>query len=177
MNAVKKITGVFCFVLMTTVTVAQKTVKKYIKKYEGLAIEKAERYRIPASIILGVSLVESDAGRSPIAKSLNNFFGIKGANWSSTKKMGYKSAYKEYKTDDESFEHFCQVVKKKKFYDKLKGTVDFKEWLDQMNHAEYATAKGKWVRKINATISQFKLYELDKAALLSSDVVMAGAGK
>ena len=173
MNAVKKITGVACFVLMTTIAVAQKTVKKYIKKYECLAIEKAERYHIPPSIILGVSLVESDAGRSPIARSLNNFFGIKGANWSSLKKMGYKSAYKEYQTDDESFEHFCQVVKKKRFYQKLQGSVDFKQWLDQMNHAEYATAKGKWVNKINATISKFKLYELDRAVLLSTEVAVA----
>jgi Bax protein len=175
MNAVKKFTGVFCFVLMTTITVAQKTVKKYIKKYEGLAVEKAERYHIPASIILGVSLVESDAGRSPIAKSLNNFFGIKGTNWSSAKKMGYKSAYKEYQTEEESFEHFCQVVKKKRFYQKLQGSADFKQWLDQMNRAEYATAKGKWVKKINATISKFKLYELDKTAVFSSDMVMANA--
>lgn len=164
MNRLKKIAGILCFVLMTTAATAQKAVKKYIKKYEDLAVEKAEKHRIPVSIILGVSMVESDAGRSAIAKSLNNFFGIKGANWSSQQKMGYKSAYKEYKTDDESFEHFCQVVKKKKFYQKLKGTVDFKEWLNQMNKSEYATAKDKWVKRINLTISQFKLYELDKLA-------------
>lgn len=173
MNRLKKLSGVFCFVLMTTVATAQKAVKKYIKKYEGLAIEKAERHHIPASIILGVSMVESDAGRSAVAKSLNNFFGIKGANWSSTKKMGFKSAYKEYKTDGESFEHFCQVLKKKKFYGKLKGTVDFKEWLNQMNRAEYATAKGTWVKKINTAISQFKLYELDRMAVPPKDAVAA----
>jgi Bax protein len=175
MNEVKKLAGVLCFVLMTTIAVAQKTVKKYIKKYECLATEKSERYHIPVSIILGVSLVESDAGRSPIAKSLNNFFGIKGVNWSSAKKMGYKSAYKEYNTDAESFEHFCQVVRKKRFYQKLQGSNDFREWLDQMNRAEYATAKDKWVKKINATISKFKLYELDKTVLLSKDVAMAAA--
>ncbi len=173
MNRLKKVAGVFCFVLMTTVATAQKAVKKYIKKYEGLAIEKAEKHQIPASIILGVSMVESDAGRSAIAKSLNNFFGIKGANWSSQKKMGYKSAYKEYSTDGESFEHFCQVVKKKKFYGKLKGTVDYKQWLAQMNKAEYATAKGKWVSKINATISQFKLYEFDNISAQPKNAVVA----
>lgn len=165
MNRLKKLAGVCCFVLMTTIATAQKAVKKYIKKYESLAIEKAEAHRIPASIIMGVSMVESDAGRSLIAKSLNNFFGVKGINRTSLKKMGYKSAYKEYGTDAESFEHFCQIVKKKKFYQKLKGTVDFKEWLNQMNHAEYATAKGEWVKKINRTITQFKLYELDAMPL------------
>lgn len=172
MNQLKKIAGIFCFVLMTSVAAAQKSVKKFLKKYEALAIEKAELHRIPASIILGVSMVESDAGRSLIAKSLNNFFGIKGNNWSSEKKMGYKSAYKEYKTDGESFEHFCQVLKKKKFYQALKGTVDFKEWLEQMNKAQYATAKGEWVKKINLTIAQFKLYELDKPKPSLKDLVV-----
>lgn len=156
---------------MTTMATAQKAVKKYIKKYEGLAIEKAEKHHIPASIILGVSMVESDAGRSAIAKSLNNFFGIKGVNRNSLKKMGYKSAYKEYQNDGESFEHFCQVVKKKRFYEKLKGSVDFKEWLDQMNRADYATAKGKWVKKINTAIDQFKLYELDQQPARPKDAV------
>lgn len=171
MNRLKKIAGVFCFVLMTSIATAQKAVKKYIKKYEGLAIEKAERYQIPVSIILGVSMVESSAGRSIIARSLNNFFGIKGANWNSVKKMGYQSAYKEYKNDDESFEHFCQVIKKKKFYQTLKGTVDFKEWLNHMNRAEYATAKGEWVKRINRAIHQFKLYELDQLAAQSKDAI------
>src|SRR6478672_393078 len=102
MNKLKKIVAVLSLVALTTVATAQKAVKSYIKKYDDLAIEKAQLYDIPPSIILGVSIVESAAGQSLICKSLNNFFGIKGKNWSSEKKMGYKSAYKEYKNDGES---------------------------------------------------------------------------
>lgn len=163
MNLLKKITAVVCFVLIATTATAQKSVKKYLKKYEELAIEKAEEHQIPASIILGVSMVESDAGRSPVCKSLNNFFGIKGTNRSSEKKMGYKSAYKEYKSAKESFEHFCQVLKRKKFYQKLKGNLDYKEWLVQMNRAAYASAKQKWIAHITRTIETFGLTKLDKA--------------
>ncbi len=107
---------------------AQKSIKSYIKKYDSLAVAKAREHGIPASIILGVSIVESAAGQSAICKALKNFFGIKGKNWSSEKRMGYKSAYKEYKTDAESFEHFCQVMVKKKFYKSLKGTTNYKKW-------------------------------------------------
>jgi flagellum-specific peptidoglycan hydrolase FlgJ len=164
MNQLKKTVAMVSMVVLTTVAAAQKSIKSYIKKYDDLAMEKAEEHQIPASIILGVSIVESAAGKSIICKFLNNFFGIKGKNWSSEKKMGYKSAYKEYKTDDESFEHFCQVLRKKKFYQTLKGTTDYKEWLKQMNKAEYASAKQKWIDDITKTIKKSELDKLDKRA-------------
>lgn len=159
---VKKLITLLCFVLIAAGVTAQKAVKKYIKKYEALALEKAEEHRIPASIILGVSIVESAAGKSLICKALKNFFGIKGKNWTSEKAMGYKSAYKEYKSDKESFEHFCQVLAKKKFYRQLKGSDDYKQWLAQMNKAEYASAKQKWINDITKTIEKYQLYKLDK---------------
>lgn len=158
---VKKLITLLCFALLTAGVTAQKAVKKYIKKYEALAIEKAEEHKIPVSIILGVSIVESAAGQSQICKVLKNFFGIKGKNWSSREKMGYKSAYKEYKTEEESFEHFCQVLTRKKFYKSLKGNDDYKEWLNQMNKASYASAKQKWIDDITKTIRKYELYKLD----------------
>lgn len=158
---VKKLITLLCLVFLTVGAAAQKAVKKYIKKYEALAVEKAEEYQIPASIILGVSIVESAAGRSQICKALKNFFGIKGKNWSSEKKMGYKSAYREYKNDEESFEHFCQVLIRKNFYKKLKGSDNYKEWLKQMNKASYASAKQKWIDDVTATIQKYELHKLD----------------
>ena len=169
MNQLSKFLLITLFTLATTAVTAQKAVKKYISKYDDLAIEMADEHEIPASIILGVSIVESAAGQSLICKSLNNFFGIKGKNWSSQKKMGYKSAYKEYKTDDESFEHFCQVLRKKKFYKKLKGKIDYKEWLVQMNKASYASAKQKWIDHVTRTIEKFELNKLDRQAGPSSN--------
>ena len=151
-----------CFILLTVAANAQKSIKKYIQQYDNLAFEKSQKHQIPVSIILGVSIIESAAGQSQICKALNNFFGIKGKNWSSEKKMGYKSAYKEYATDKESFEHFCQVVKKKKFYNKLKGSVDYDEWLRQMNKSSYASAKQKWIDDITMTIEKFELWKFDK---------------
>ena len=141
---------------------SQKTVKQYIKKYESLAVDKMKQYSIPASVILGVSIVESAAGQSVLAKYLNNYFGIKGSNTDAGKKLGYKSGYKEYASDEASYEHFCQVLRKKRFYEGLKGNKDYKEWLKKMNQANYAEAKGKWVNKIMATIDKYKLYEFDE---------------
>jgi flagellum-specific peptidoglycan hydrolase FlgJ len=162
MTQYPKIPSLLFFVFFSLSVAAQKPVKKYIKKYERLALQKTERYGIPASIILGVSIEESAAGQSQICKALNNFFGIKGKNSSSLKKMGYQSAYKEYASDAESFEHFCIVMAKKKFYAKLKGSTDFKLWLKEMNIASYSTSKQKWIDHITTTIDKYKLYKLDK---------------
>jgi flagellum-specific peptidoglycan hydrolase FlgJ len=161
MNQYPKIFGLLLLLFISVTAPAQKSIKKYINEYESLALEKAGQYGIPASIILGVSIVESAAGQSLICKALNNFFGIKGKNWSSQKRMGYKSAYKEYKTDEESFDHFCQVLAKKKYYPKLKGTFDFNRWLKAMDEASYASAKQKWIDDITKTIKKFELQKLD----------------
>ena len=157
-----KILSLFVLLFFALNLRAQKAAKKFIKKYDDVAIEKMRRYGIPASIILGVSIEESNSGQSPICKNLHNFFGIKGKNTSSVKTMGFKSNYKEYPSDSASFEHFCQVLRKKSFYKKLKGTVDYKQWLSKMNIASYSTSKQKWIDHITATIEKYKLYKFDK---------------
>lgn len=157
----RKLPAVLFSMMLSAGVQAQKVVKRFIKKYEQIAVESMQKHSIPASIILGVSIVESAAGESAIAKALRNFFGVKGRNISSREKLGYQSAYKEYTTDEASFEHFCQILMKKKFYVKMKSSTDYKQWLKEMNAASYAEAKEKWIRKISATIHKFELYKFD----------------
>lgn len=140
---------------------AQKQVRIYIEKYKGLAQLNMKEHDIPASVILGISIVESGAGESAVCKLLKNYFGIVGKNKNSKQKLGYQSMYKEYPSDTASFNHFCMVVKKKDLYKKLKGNKDYKEWINALNKAGYAAAKEKWVNKIIATIIHFNLYKLD----------------
>lgn len=168
-HSIKRKLPALLFSLMLSAGVqAQKVVKRFIKKYEQIAVESMQRHSIPASIILGVSIVESAAGESQIAKALRNFFGVKGKNVSSKEKMGYQSAYKEYPTDEASFEHFCQILKAKKFYSIMKSSTDYKQWLKMMNAASYAEAKQKWVADITRTINKFELYKLDTPGYTAS---------
>ena len=161
-NSLKRKLPALLFTLMFSAGVkAQKAVKQFINKYERIAIENMQKHSIPASLILGVSIVESAAGESAIAKALRNFFGIKGKNSSSEEKLGYKSAYREYASDEASFEHFCQILMKKNFYVKMKNSADYKQWLKMMNAASYAEARQKWINDITRTIEKFELYKLD----------------
>jgi flagellum-specific peptidoglycan hydrolase FlgJ len=164
----RKLPALLFSLLFSSAVQAQKTVKRFIKKYEQIAVESMQKHNIPASIILGVSIVESAAGESAIAKALRNFFGIKGKNNSSEEKLGYKSAYREYTSDEASFAHFCEMLKKKKFYVKLKTSTDYKQWLQMMNAASYAEAKEKWIADITKTIEKFDLYKLDKPGLATA---------
>lgn len=52
-------------------------VENYIAAYKDVAIEEMNRTGIPASITLGQGIIESGAGKSPLATEANNHFGIK----------------------------------------------------------------------------------------------------
>ena len=49
----------------------------YINKYKDLAVSEMKRTGIPASITLAQGMIESDFGRSTLAREANNHFGIK----------------------------------------------------------------------------------------------------
>src|SRR5258705_5161264 len=51
---------------------------KYVKKFRPMADSLSEEYGVPASLILGISILESGSCTSQNCKLLNNHFGIKG---------------------------------------------------------------------------------------------------
>ena len=57
---------------------AQSAAEVYIARYDSLALEVLNKYGIPASIILGIALVESAAGTSKLCRVNHNHFGVKG---------------------------------------------------------------------------------------------------
>lgn len=158
----KKLTFAFLTALIAFASVnAQPPHKEFVEKYQGLAGELMHEFGIPASIILGVSMVESGHGTSKLARKFNNYFGIVGKNFNAVKKLGHRSRYKEYESDTASFRHFCEVLSRKSYYTKLKGNNDYKVWLRAMKNAGYAEASHEWESRISTTIKRNKLNELD----------------
>jgi flagellum-specific peptidoglycan hydrolase FlgJ len=49
----------------------------YIYTYKDLAVSEMKRTGVPASITLAQGMIESDFGRSRLAREANNHFGIK----------------------------------------------------------------------------------------------------
>jgi flagellum-specific peptidoglycan hydrolase FlgJ len=129
---------------------------KYIKKYRPMADSLSAAYGVPASIILGVAILESGSGTSRNCKLLNNHFGIVGKN-NVLKTRGIKTRYKQYPDSLASYVDFCKLMRKKKFYKKLKDNMDYKLWADAISKAGYSEVPDYWKTKVIETIRKNKL--------------------
>ena len=64
----------------------------YIEKYDSLATNLMNEHGIPASIILGISMLESGYGNSKLSTNKNNYFGVRTGKY-------YKDVWKEFPSD------------------------------------------------------------------------------
>jgi uncharacterized FlgJ-related protein len=138
----------------------------YIEKYKDLALSIQREHNIPASITLAQGIIESNAGRSALAKLENNHFGIK------CKAKCYKCRCANYADDDkwdmfrifnspeESYEERTRLLKGDRYKHLLKLNVkDYKSWAYGLKKAGYATDK-YYAEKLIKIVERFKLHEL-----------------
>jgi len=128
----------------------------YVKKYRPLADSLSGEFGIPAEVILGVAIIESSSGTSKNCKLLNNHFGIIGRN-SVMKSHKVRTRYKQYPNARASYIDFCKVLSKKKFYKKLKGTLNYHVWVDAISKAGYSEVPSVWKQRITSAIKNNKL--------------------
>lgn len=144
--------------LIINSSTGQRVITNYLDRFVHVAKELSYQYGIPASIILGVSILESGSGTSINCRQLNNYFGMTGRNH--LKKR--RSVYKQYATAEDSFKNFCDIISRKNYYPKLKNNIDYKKWLVSMNRGSYAGAKGIWISRVTNIIRKYNLGLYDK---------------
>ncbi len=118
----------------------------FADKFKDLAVGEMKRTGIPASITLAQAMIESDYGRSSLAREANNYFGIKcHDNWTgpTIKHNDDKrnECFRKYSKPEESFyDHsdFLKSVPRYKFLFDI-GTTDYKAWARGLRKAGYAT--------------------------------------
>ena len=120
---------------------AQQKKHNYITTNEQLAEELSEKYGIPSGVILAVAFVETGGGTSKGAKTYNNNFGIVGS----------------FDSTRESYEAFCQILSRKKYYSDLKGIKDTAEWVKAIAAAGYSTQPVEWKKRVKMIIEKFNL--------------------
>jgi Bax protein len=128
----------------------------YIARHQSFAERLAAQFGIPYDVILGIAIVESSAGQSKATKKLKNHFGMTGKT-PLNKTVSYKTRYKAYSTDEESFQDFCEVVSRKKFYTKLRDTADSKQWIRALSMSGYSEVPKVWEKRVLSVISNNKL--------------------
>ena len=150
-------------------------VAAYINQYQDLAIREMHRTGIPASIKLAQAILESDAGRSDLARGANNHFGIKcGEGWSGPtydKKddeggfLGIgrkKSCFRQYSTPYDSFHDHSEFLRNRERYAFLFDIKPgkYKKWAKGLKKAGYATSN-RYPKRLIDLIERYNLDRLD----------------
>jgi flagellum-specific peptidoglycan hydrolase FlgJ len=158
----------------TLVFSGESNVKRYVLRFQNLAISEMESYGIPASITIAQGILESDSGQSDLAVRGNNHFGIK------CKRRGCKHKNCINKCDDscrdyfvtydtawESYRHHSLLLSNPNFrYISLQSCTDYKCWANGLQNKGYATSK-TYAKKLIRLIEKYNLYHLDNAKVFS----------
>ena len=127
----------------TSITPSEET---YIDNYKDIAVSEMKRSGIPASITLAQGMIESDYGRSKLAREANNHFGIKcHSDWAGAKIYHHDDSrnecFRKYnKPEDSFYDHseFLRSGSRYRFLFELSAT-DYKGWAHGLKKAGYAT--------------------------------------
>ena len=140
----------------------------YIDEYKNIAIEEMLRYNIPASITLAQGLLESNAGRSELARKGNNHFGIKCHDWRGRTihhdDDARQECFRAYDSASESYSDHSKFLTSKPRYASLFKLArnDYRGWAHGLKAAGYATNPQYAYSLINI-IEAYNLQQYDKA--------------
>lgn len=163
----------------------------YVRQYRDIAITEMHRSGIPASIKLSQAILESNYGRSELARQAHNHFGIKcGNDWAG---RGYhlkdddrdargqlvNSCFRVFGSPEESFvahSEFLMDPRKSHRYGALfqLDSKDYKGWAHGLSKGGYAT-NPEYARLLIRIIEEQRLYEYDTYSV-PEPLVDAGPG-
>ena len=157
-------------------------VLRYIDKHKKIAIEEMRRAGVPASIKMAQAILESNAGRSVLAKKANNHFGMKcGRYWEG--ETYYRkdddidengklipSCFRKYAKGTQSFYAHTEFLQKAR-YRFLFSTLDsrdYESWAHGLKEAGYATNPA-YASGLIRLIKKYELFKLDEIAINGDD--------
>lgn len=143
----------------------------YINTYKDLAINEMKRTGIPASITLAQGMIESDYGRSPLARDGNNHFGIKcHSDWTGPTLRHHddkrNECFRKYRKAEESFYDHSDFLKSGSRYSFLFDIdhTDYKAWARGLKKAGYAT-NPDYANMLIRTIEENNLWYFDQGKM------------
>jgi LysM repeat protein len=170
-SGMKKIGFGFLFLLFSANAFAQlydaADVENYIATYKDVAIEEMARTGIPASITLAQGIIESGAGKSPLAMEANNHFGIKchetwkGATYTYDDDRK-NECFRKYDSTLQSFYDHSEFLKTRSRYAVLftYSATDYKAWAKGLKACGYAT-NPKYAELLIKCVEDYDLHQWD----------------
>ena len=129
------------------VTAQSLTTENYIQQYKDLAIAEMKRTGVPAAIKLAQAILESQSGKSTLALTANNHFGIKcktewtgGRTYKDDDEKG--ECFRVYASAEQSFIDHSDFLKNRPYYASLftLDPMDMEAWAYGLKKAGYATS-------------------------------------
>lgn len=153
---------------------AAATASSYIGQYGELAVSEMKRTGVPASITLAQGMVESDYGRSTLAREANNHFGIKCHNGWNGPSVRYhddrrNECFRKYRNPSESYRDHSDFLVSGSRYSFLFSLdpYDYKAWARGLKKAGYAT-NPDYANMLIRKIEENALYNYDRGYTASS---------
>ena len=152
-----------------------KNVHSYVSEYAELAMQEMKRTGVPASITLAQGIVESDYGRSRLARKANNHFGIKcHSDWKG-KKIYHdddrrNECFRSYRRVSESYRDHSDFLRNGSRYAFLFDLEpdDYTAWARGLKRAGYAT-NPRYSRMLIDMIRDNNLDAYDRLVLRGKD--------
>ena len=156
--------------------------REYINKYSLLAMSEMKRSGIPASITLAQGIIESNYGRSRLAREGNNHFGIKCHNGWTGRKIFHdddkrNECFRKYNNPDESYiDHsdFLMQGSRYRFLFSLRPG-DYRSWARGLKKAGYAT-NARYADMLIDMIENNNLHVYDEMVFSGKDIEGIYAG-
>jgi LysM repeat protein len=159
--------------------------ESYISAYRDIAVNEMKRTGIPASITLAQGMIESDYGRSMLAREANNHFGIKcHSDWTGQKIYHHddrrNECFRKYAKPEDSFldhSEFLMTGSRYRFLFDL-PPADYKSWAKGLKQAGYAT-NPDYANMLIRAIEEKNLhyYDVDYIPAASGQVAQTSGNK
>lgn len=155
----------------------------YLNRYSALAVSEMRRTGIPASITLAQGMLESDYGRSTLAKKGNNHFGIKCHNdWDGARiyhddnRRG--ECFRAYPSAEASYrDHSDFLVNGSRYRDLFRlNSTDYKGWAHGLKKAGYATDP-KYPALLIRKIEDYGLHVYDTGGTIAASPAQKAAAR
>lgn len=143
--------------------------QQYIDNYAEYAMEQMRRYGIPASITLAQGIIESADGKSTLANTANNHFGVKGSfngNYVLADDDKPNEKFKKYDNVGQSYEDHSKVLTNQRYQRFVKNLApdDYKGWASGIQKGGYASSKA-YVSTVVSVIEGCGLQKYDKMVM------------
>lgn len=129
---------------------------EFLKANIDKAIFSSRMSGVPVAIILGVAMHESDLGRSPVATTLNNHFGIRNS----------QSSYKKYESVDAGYVAFGRLMNSCRYDIQVD---DLNTLINKIQKSGYAKDPD-WADKVIRLINDYRLYVIDEMIQESASI-------